>query len=178
MAPGKATQRVRTSDVLQQGEIYTRQQLRDFFGIVDKTIDTGILKRDHDSVWLSVTETKHEGITSYVDRLDGDVLYWQGQAAGSKDRLIVEHRERGFELAIFYRPRIDAYPDFSLKFEGTFIYESHSGGSPQILYCTVSKRPTRWKQDLRWSNQSRPNTRSCASSMYSGAYASLGAIRL
>ena len=70
---------MRTSNVLKQGQIYTRHDLRELFRIADKTLDTGIFKpRDHDSVWLFVTEKKSEGMTGYVDRLDGDVLYWQG----------------------------------------------------------------------------------------------------
>ena len=122
---------MRTSEVLTQGDVYTRQQLRERFGIADKTMDTGIYKPpDHDSVWLFVTEKKSDEMTAYVDRLEGDTLYWQGQMAGLKDDQIIEHAGRGLELVVFYRPKKDAFDGYGFRFEGAFSYESHSGGAP------------------------------------------------
>lgn len=145
---------MRTSNVLKQGQIYTRHDLRELFRIADKTLDTGIFKpRDHDSVWLFVTEKKSEGMTGYVDRLDGDVLYWQGQTAGLKDPQIIEHAQRGLELVLFYRPRNDAYPGYGFKFEGAFEYGSHSGGNPTsfALRRVGTSAPTRGNTDVRSS---------------------------
>jgi hypothetical protein len=117
--------------VLKQGEVYTRQQLRERFGIADKTMDTGIFKPSgQDSVWLFVTEQKPIDMTAYVDRLDGDTLHWQGQTAGLKDAQIIEHAERDLELVVFYRPRKDYYSGYGFRFEGAFVYVSHSGSNP------------------------------------------------
>jgi hypothetical protein len=117
--------------VLENGQVYTRQDLRERFGIADKTLDTGIFKpRDYDSVWLFVTEEKQEGMTDYKDRLEGDSLYWQGQIAGLKDSLIIEHESDGLELVLFHRPSKDAYPGYGFRFEGPFRYISHSGSGP------------------------------------------------
>jgi hypothetical protein len=123
--------RVRTSNELQLGQIYSRDQLRERFDIEDKTLYTGMFKPPaHDSLWLFVTEEKTEGMTGYQDRLDGDVLYWQGQTAGAKDSQIIEHGRRGLELLLFYRPRKDSYPNHGFRFEGQFEYVSHTGGRP------------------------------------------------
>jgi hypothetical protein len=122
---------VRTSDALVTGELYTRQQLRDMFGIADQTINTGIFRpAGHDSIWLFVTEEKSPGMTEYADRLEGDILRWQGQTAGVKDPQIIEHAASGTELIVFYRERKDAYPGYAFRFEGAFEYVSHDGALP------------------------------------------------
>jgi len=135
---------VRSSEALKKGEIYSRQELRELFGIADKTMDTGIFKpRDHDSVWLFVTEQKADGMTDYVDRLDGDTLYWQGQTVGLKDPQIIEHAIRGLELILFFRPAKDAYPNFAFRFEGEFRYVSHHGSKPTsfVLERVIAEHP-------------------------------------
>ncbi len=122
---------VRTSEVLTSGQLYSRNDLRERFNIVDQTLNTGIFKpHDHESIWLFVTEKKAGGMTAYEDLLDGDILYWQGQTAGLKDPLIIEHAGRGLELVLFYRERKDAYPEYEFRFEGPFEYSSHSGSRP------------------------------------------------
>ncbi len=122
---------VRTSEVLTSGQLYSRNDLRERFNIVDQTLNTGIFKpHDHESIWLFVTEKKTGGMTAYEDLLDGDILYWQGQTAGLKDPLIIEHAARGLELVLFYRERKDAYPNYEFRFEGAFEYDSQSGSRP------------------------------------------------
>lgn len=122
---------MRTSDFLVCGEIYTRDQLRKEFAITDSTLNTGIFKpQGHDSIWLFITEKKSGDMTEYEDRLEGDNLYWQGQTAGLKDRQIIEHRERDFELVVFYRPEKSSYEGSGFRFEGPFEYVSHSGAAP------------------------------------------------
>jgi hypothetical protein len=122
---------VKTSDRLSVGELYSRQQLREMFGIADQTINTGIFRpAGHESVWLFVTREKDPGMTEYEDRLEGDVLHWQGQLAGLKDSLIAEHQQRGLELLVFYRDAKRQYEDYAFKYEGPFTYESHAGANP------------------------------------------------
>ncbi len=122
---------MRTSDFLVEGEIYTRDQLRETFAITDQTLNTGIFKPPgHDSIWLFITEKKTGGMTEYEDLLQGDKLYWQGQMAGLKDRQIIEHGSQSLELLVFYRPEKSTYPGSGFRFEGPFEYMSHSGMSP------------------------------------------------
>jgi hypothetical protein len=132
---------LRTSEELQQGAIYTRADLREQFGITDKTLDTGIYKPpDQDSVWLFITESKTADMTAYRDKLEGDVLRWDGQTAGLKDPLIREHAMRELELVVFYRPAKDYYPGYGFRFEGPFEYISESGSGPTSF---VLQRETR-----------------------------------
>jgi putative restriction endonuclease len=55
---------MKTSDRLQVGSIYTRQDLRDKFKINDATINTGIFRpKDHGSIWLFITQKKSSDMT-------------------------------------------------------------------------------------------------------------------
>ena len=93
---------MRSSDQLTSGEVYSRATLRETFGITDGTINTGIFQPlEHDSVWLFVTEKKTPDRTQYEDKLEGDILEWDGQMSGRKDDLIISHRERGLEILLF-----------------------------------------------------------------------------
>jgi hypothetical protein len=122
---------VATSTLLEPGVIYTRKDLAEQFQITDSTLNTGIFQpRGHRSVWLFVTEQKTPDRTQYVDRLDGEVLYWQGQPRGSKDLLIIEHEQRGLELLVFYRHSRYAFPGAGFRYEGPFRYASHAGSGP------------------------------------------------
>lgn len=122
---------VRTSDHLQPGELYTRAELRRLFEIADQTINTGIFgPQGSDSIWLFVTERKESDMTPYVDRLEGDILHWQGQTAGLKDALIIEHQEQGLELLLFYRKSKTEHPDHAFRYEGPFSYVRHHGANP------------------------------------------------
>lgn len=122
---------MRTSDVLEQGAIYTREQLKREFSIADKTLYTGVFKPPfHDSIWLFVTEEKSPDMTQYIDQLEGDVLRWQGQLAGRNDSMIRDHLRNGLELVVFYRPDETHYPGSGFRYEGTFEYRDHSGEKP------------------------------------------------
>lgn len=122
---------MRTSDHLQVGDTYTRNQLRTLFSITDATINNGVFRpKGHDSVWLFVTEKKTSDRTEYTDLLEGDVLRWDGQQKGLTDKWVIEQSERGTELIVFYRERRDQYPDFAFRYEGVFEYISHSGQYP------------------------------------------------
>jgi hypothetical protein len=71
-----------TSDHLEVGSIYTRNDLKAKFDIKDSTINTGIFRpKGHDSIWLFVTEEKTPDRTPYSDLLQGDELFTDGQSA-------------------------------------------------------------------------------------------------
>lgn len=122
---------MRTSDQLRVTGIYSRARLRELFHITDTTINTGIFQpTGHESVWLFVTEKKTPDRTQYVDKLEGDVLEWDGQMSGRKDDLIIGHRDRGLELLVFHRREKYEFPDAGFRYEGQFEYESHRGNKP------------------------------------------------
>jgi predicted restriction endonuclease len=121
----------RSSALLVLGQVYTREELRQRFAISDATLNTGIFQpQGFASVWLFVTETKTRDRTQYEDRLDGDTLYWQGQTAGRKDALVIEHRQRDLEVLLFYRKEKYEHPRAGFRYEGVFNYVSHRGANP------------------------------------------------
>jgi hypothetical protein len=122
---------VKTSESLTVGEIYTRNRLREMFGIRDATINTGTFRlKGHDSVWLFVTENKTADRTQYYDHLDNDVLHWDGQMQGRTDPWIIGHKEQELELLLFYRKSKSEYPGAGFRYEGPFEYVSYKGKHP------------------------------------------------
>jgi hypothetical protein len=121
----------RTSNHLEIDAIYTRDDLRGLFGVTDATLNTGVFQpKGTSSVWLFITEEKTADRTQYRDRLDGDVLYWQGQTRGRTDPLIIQHAARGLELLVFMRNRKYEHPGAGFRYLGPFTYVRHSGGNP------------------------------------------------
>lgn len=122
----------RTSEALRAGEVYSRDDLRRMFAIVDATINNGVFHpKGHDSLWLFVTETKTSDRTQYSDKLEGDILQADGQTSGRTDRMIVEHDANGLELVLFYRKHKSEFPHGGFRYEGVFRYRSQSGNNPK-----------------------------------------------
>ncbi|MCX7425065.1 MAG: DUF3883 domain-containing protein [Planctomycetia bacterium] len=122
---------IHSSEKLTPGQIYSRNELMQLFAISDATIRTGTFRPDgHDSVWLFMTEEKSSDRTPYVDRLDGDNLYFEGQTKGRTDLWLVRHRELGLELLVFYRKSKKEYSDYAFRYEGPFEYVSSEDGPP------------------------------------------------
>ncbi|MGQ0589825.1 MAG: HNH endonuclease [Sphingosinicella sp.] len=119
------------SEWLSVGDIYTREQLRHRFSIVDATLNNGVFKaRGSRSIWLFVTEKKTADRPQLFDRLEGDMLRWSGQPAGRTDRLLIDHLSNGDEVLLFYRERRDRYRGGGFLYEGPFLYRGHSGSRP------------------------------------------------
>jgi hypothetical protein len=113
------------------GVVYTRAQLRKLFAIEDATINNGVFPiRNRHEIWLFVTEQKPASHVQYKDSLIGDELHWQGQSLGRTDGLIVNHREHGNDILVFYRKTKDEFPGFGFKLQGRFDYISHIGKMP------------------------------------------------
>ena len=122
---------MKTSNFLKAGEIYTRQDLRETFKINDATINTGIFRpKDHKSIWLFITQQKSNDMTQYNDRLEGDDLYIDGQSAGLKDKMMIEHAKNGDEVLLFFRRTKTEHPGGGFRYEGSFQYASHTGTRP------------------------------------------------
>ena len=95
---------MKTSDRLIAGQVYTRNELIEMFGIKDATVKNGIFRpKGHDSVWLFVTEEKTADRTQYHDRLNGDDLRFEGQTKERTDNLLIDSDDLGLELLLFHR---------------------------------------------------------------------------
>ncbi len=122
---------VYTSDRLQRGEIYTRDDLKQTFNIADQTLYTGIFRpAGTDSIWIFVTERKSGDMTEYTDVLNEDTLYWDRQLSGRNDQKIIEHERNGLELLVFYRAKKLEFPGAGFRYEGRFRYTAHTGANP------------------------------------------------
>jgi predicted HNH restriction endonuclease len=120
-----------SSNQLVEGEVYSRKQLIEQFCITDKNINTGIFRpAGYNSIWLFITEKKSGNMTAYTDRLTDDILHWDGQTEGRKDKYIIEHQANNFELLVFYRESKTQHPEYGFRYEGQFTYVSHTGAKP------------------------------------------------
>lgn len=131
------------SELLEEGHVYTRDELRGLFSITDFSINTGIFKPSAlDSVWLFVTEQKTADRTQYKDTLVSDVLNMEGQTQGRTDYLLEEHVQRGLELILFYRKSRFEHPGAGFTYKGKFLYQSRSGSLPTSFTLIRANSPT------------------------------------
>jgi putative restriction endonuclease len=122
------------SDQLMQQQPYTRDQLRQLFGITEATIETGVFRPSgYNSVWLFVTARAGSSSIPQSKLLDDNTLVWTGQLAGRTDQLIITHELRGLELLVFYRESHVQYPGAGFCYLGRFEYQSHSGSRPALF---------------------------------------------
>jgi len=140
---------------LKPGAIYTREALGDLFDIHDATLNTGVFRpKAYHSVWLFVTRDKTPDRTQYKDFLDGDVLHWQGQTSGRTDPMIIEHQQRGLELLLFYREWKYEHEHAGFRYEGRFLYVSHSGSNPTSFI--LHRVPSDLETEATWLEQTEP----------------------
>lgn len=123
-----------TSKFLRDQNVYSRAELREAFSIIDASLNNGIFHpKNHNSVWLFVTQEKTSDRVQYADFLDGDILHFAGQTSGRADPMIIDHAAKGDELLLFYRNRKYEYPGASFRYEGRFEYVDHVEGSPSAF---------------------------------------------
>lgn len=131
LPPNGISPSVFTSQQLEPGSVYSRADLKARFDIHDATLNTGIFRpKGYDSVWLFITEHKTSDRTQYEDTLEGDTLRMQGQTLGRTDALILEHRQRGLELLVFYRKAKYEHPNAGFRYEGVFTCVGSEGSRP------------------------------------------------
>lgn len=139
---------MKTSVHLTLGAVYSRDDLKARFSIVDATINTGVFRpRGHDSIWLFVTEHKTSDRTQYADRLESESLFWQGQMSGRSDPTIIQHAANGLELLLFFRRKKYDFPKAGFRFAGIFNYVSHFGSHPTSFLL----HRVRQDADIRYS---------------------------
>jgi hypothetical protein len=129
-----------TSEWLTVGQVYTRNNLRDTFVITDATSNNGIFRPSgYRSIWLFVTRDKSADRPQLHDDLDGDVLTWTGQPSSRTDKLITDHLDDGNEVLLFYRQTARTFPNGGFRYEGPFLYRSHTGNKPTIFLLDRDK---------------------------------------
>lgn len=127
------------SDQLVQQQPYTRDQLRQLFGITEATINAGVFRPSgYNSIWLFVTARAGSNSVPQSRLIDDNTLAWSGPLAGRTDQLIITHELRGLELLVFYRDSHVQYPDAGFCYLGRFEYQSHSGSRPALFTLTRS----------------------------------------
>lgn len=123
-----------TSEHLKLNEVYTRAGLREKFGVKDvkdATINNGIFHpKGPDSASLFVTEEKTKDRTQYTDELKNNDLHIDGQTAGLRDRLLIEHAQNGLEVILFYRKAKYEHSGAGFRYERKFKYVEHRGTRP------------------------------------------------
>lgn len=111
---------------LQVGDVYSRNQLGEMLGVAGSAMGSGVFRRKGtNSVLLFVTARKSADRTQYADRLDGDILHWEGPEKRGPDQMVIDHGTRGLELLLFYRERKNEFPAYGFRYEGPFDYLSH-----------------------------------------------------
>lgn len=126
-----------TSTRLVAGEIYTRDRLRELFGVTDATLNNGIFHpKNTRSVWLFVTEEKTPDRVQYTDHLDGDVLLMQGQTEGRTDHFLTNQAVNGLELLVFHRMKKYEHAGAGFKYLGRFHYVRSFGSRPTSFVLT------------------------------------------
>lgn len=119
------------SDPLVIGNVYTRNELREIFGIRDATLNNGVFRvKERGEIWLFVTENKTTDREQYVDKLTGNILHWQGQRLGRTDSLVIDHEKNGNRILLFYRTAKYQFDGAGFLYKGPFKYVSHSGSQP------------------------------------------------
>ena len=102
------------------------------FGIVDANINNGHFKpKNHESVWIFVTENKTPDRIQYDDKLLGNELHTDGQLLGRTDELLMKHEKLGLELLVFHRMDKFEHPGAGFRYEGIFRYDSCNGSRPR-----------------------------------------------
>lgn len=86
------------------GKEYDRPFLADKWGYQSwSAIGRGVVTpRDQSIIVFFITEEKQESLTQYVDHIDNDVLFWEGEKAHGSDSRIVEGHD---EIHVFFRKR-------------------------------------------------------------------------
>jgi putative restriction endonuclease len=79
-----------------------------------------------------ITKEKQEALTPYVDHIDNDLLYWEGEKGHGNDNRIISKRD---EIHVFYRDR--HHEDFIYK-----------GRVLLINYRLYSDRPSKFRFQL------------------------------
>lgn len=113
---------------------YSRPTLAKLWGYKSfNAISRGVFSpQGMDILIFFITKEKQESLTQYEDRIDSDLLFWEGEKGHGTDKRIVARNDR---IHVFYRER--HHSDFT--YEGRAVLRSHN------LY---SDRPSRFTFEM------------------------------
>ena len=149
-----------SSEMLREGDIYTRKDLSTLFSTQDATINTGVFPLiSYHAIWLFITEKKTPDKTQYIDRLEGNTLFWDGQTEGHKDKSIVSHEMNGIEILVFYRKKKNEFEHYGFKYEGRFRYIGHTGSRPaHFILQRIELAPAKSQAEVKVIANEKLNT--------------------
>ena len=131
-----------TSDRLTLHDVYSREALRDLFGITDATLKNGIFHpKGTRSIWLFITEEKTKDRTQYRDKLVGGTLEWESQRTGRSDHKIIDHKRLSLEVLVFFRRRKYEFPSAGFRYLGPADYLSHEATTPARFRMQLKDSP-------------------------------------
>ena len=89
------------------GEVYDRPELAELWGYEDwHAIGRGIVTPARQKyIILFVTREKQAALTQYQDHFEGDLLYMEGETSHANDDRLVQAKDAGDEIHLFYRDR-------------------------------------------------------------------------
>ena len=89
------------------GREYSRNALADLWGYSSyHAIARGVVTpRNGSQIILFVTEEKQESLEQYADRLDADILHWEGPNDHFAEERMVNAAGSGEQIHLFYRVR-------------------------------------------------------------------------
>lgn len=116
------------------GQQYSRPTLSEIWGYKSyNAISRGVFSPKGENVLIFfVTKEKQQALTQYEDRIDADVLFWEGEIGHGSDQRIISGRDI---IHIFYRER----------HHSDFIYE---GRAMLQSYSLYSDRPSKFRFGL------------------------------
>jgi putative restriction endonuclease len=91
-------------DTLQTAREYDRPFLARLWGYQSyQAIAKGVAPSDTNLIILFVTRRKQIALQQYNDFIDGDLLFWEGEAKHGSDQRIINAKNRNDEIYLFYR---------------------------------------------------------------------------
>lgn len=94
-------------DIIKIGEVYSRNFLAKTWGYAAyQALARGVVTPKGDSkIILFVTADKQEWIQQYTDKLQGDVLIWEGPNDHFAEDRLLRAKDFGEEIHLFFRDR-------------------------------------------------------------------------
>jgi putative restriction endonuclease len=92
-------------DTLEIGHQYGRPTLAKLWGYESyRAFAKGVFTpKNLNVIALFVTKEKQDTLTQYNDYIDGNYLFWEGENQHGSDRRIIQAREKGTQIYLFYR---------------------------------------------------------------------------
>ena len=92
---------------IRKGESYSRRALAALWGYSSfHAISRGVVTpKDNNKIILFVTEEKQQSAEQYADRLNGNLLQWEGPNDHFAEDRMVKSKDTGDEIHVFHRAK-------------------------------------------------------------------------